>query len=162
VTATTAIQSVNAKANAAGSCRSLAIGDPPEQVNCPDLGSNDEAQIMRRDGMVGPGNPVQAKVERRPFSYSTLCPNLTSVALNDSLHRCQSYSGSRKILWLVKTLEGPKQLVSVFHIEPGAIVSYEIRHRPISLPHRTKFNSGDGPFAGELPRIIQEVFQQDA
>src|ERR1700685_3431682 len=85
-----------------------------------------------RDGMVGHGNPVQAKVERRPFSYSALRPNLTSVALNDSLHRCQSYSGSRKILWLVKTLEGPKQLVSVFHIEPGAIVSYEIRHRPIS------------------------------
>src|SRR3984893_1186225 len=104
---------------------------------------SDDVQSFRRRMLVGTDAPVQSKVERRPLSSLTLCPDPSSVAMNDALHRCQSDSGSWKLVLIVKTFEDAKELVGVFHVESSAIIAYEIRHLPIALRHRTKSMSDE-------------------
>ena len=79
------------------------------------------------------------------------------MAMNDPLDRRQSDSGSRKFVLGVKTLKGAEQLAGVIHVEPGAVVFYEIRRDPTILAHRAEFDAARGPVSGELPRIVQQV-----
>src|SRR5450631_2979095 len=52
-------------------------------------------------------------------------PDVAAVLVNHTLHRCQAYAYSLKVLAPVKPLENTEQLVDVPHIEADPVVADE-------------------------------------
>src|ERR1700722_20657534 len=86
------------------------------------LGLDNSVQSFQWLVLVRSGWAIQSKVERCPFSYRTLCPNLSGMAMNDALHGGQSAAGSRKLILRVKTLEAPEKFSSAPHLHHGLLL----------------------------------------
>ena len=69
--------------------------------------------------------PGNREIEGRALIDCTFCPHLASVTVNDALNRCKTYASTFKRIHMMQALKHTKQLIYVFHIKPGAVVSYE-------------------------------------
>src|SRR5215813_2725967 len=70
---------------------------------------------------------VEREVERRAVIDAALCPDLTTVAMQDALNARQANPGAGELGDGVQPLERNEQLVGERHVEPGAVVAHEER-----------------------------------
>ena len=84
------------------------------------------------------------------------------MAMDNSLHGCQSDPRPRKLIFHVETLEGAEKPVGVSHIESSAVVAYKVFSRFTGGVGDPNFYSGELYEAGKLPGIFHQVFQDDA
>jgi hypothetical protein len=83
------------------------------------------------------------------------------MAMNDSLDGGQANTRAFVILSGMQTLEGPKQLVYISHVEARAIVAHE-KGRAIVDLLRAEFDAGGVALAGEFPGIVEEILEGNA
>ena len=83
-----------------------------------------------------------------------------SVAIDDAPRSRQSDAHARKLALAVQPLEGAEQLVCVDHVEADPVVVHEQARFAVYLL-ASDLAGGMAVIAGELPRIADEVAQQD-
>src|SRR5205823_8618581 len=97
---------------------------------------------------------LQRKEKRGAAVGLGLGPDAPAVAVDDALHSRQAHSGAVIVLGPVQSLEHPKELVGVAHIEADAVVAHKVDGPPVLLapPH------GDArhvPAGGKLEGVGQ-------
>ena len=103
----------------------------------------------------------QGKVECRTFIHRALGPNSAPVAVNDSLHRGQTYARSWVLIAVMKTLKGAKKPVRVGWVETCAVVSNVVGVPSIRiLP--AKLDASGLTLRRKFPSVAEQVFQCDS
>ena len=87
-------------------------------------------------------NTVEVKEKRCSLAHRTFSPDATTVSMDNSLHRGQSYTGPGKLVVQVEALEGAEEPVGVSHIESTAVVAYKILSRLTGGIGNPELNSG--------------------
>ena len=83
------------------------------------------------------------------------------MAVDDALHGRQTNTGAREFGFRVQSLERSEQSLRESHVEARAIIAHEAGRRCLILLD-SELDPGAPGFAGELPGVVQEVFQGDA
>src|SRR3954467_11219355 len=73
----------------------------------------------------------QVDEERGSSIRRTLCPDATSMTLEDSVNGRQPEASARELAFGMEPLERSEKAVGVFHVEAGTIVTYLQHGTPI-------------------------------
>src|SRR5690348_17124239 len=75
---------------------------------------------------------ADSEIKRRAFFQLGFRPYAAAMLVNDALCCYQTNTGAFKIFASMQTLEDPKQLVCVFHVEADSVVAHEKDRRPLA------------------------------
>src|SRR3712207_1299611 len=67
------------------------------------------------------------EIERRSLPHRAFGPHPAAMAVDNAAYGGQADAPSFELRRRMQALEGAKQLVGVGHVEPGAVVAYEVR-----------------------------------
>src|SRR5262245_55530601 len=81
-----------------------------------------------------------------------VCPDASSVAVDDSLHDCKTQPRSFELIHGVTTLEDAEQLVRITHVEPNAVV-FNVKNILIVFDLRSCFDDGRVLVPSEFQRV---------
>src|SRR5438445_9608710 len=100
----------------------------------------------------------QGEVERRATIDGGLGPDPTAVPGDNAADGGQAHAGTLEFGRGVQTLEHPKQLVRVLHVEAGPVVPDQ--EDPLSVPSdRCEFDPGPRLVCGVLPTVAEQVLE---
>src|SRR5690606_30486277 len=100
----------------------------------------------------------QGKVEGCALVEPSLGPDATAVAFDDPPHAGQTDAGAFEFLHAVQTLEHPKQLRGVLHVEADAVVA-NVDHRFPFVTLGTDLDAGRRAVAAVLDGVADQVAQ---
>ena len=96
-----------------------------------------------------------------PLVGSGLGPDPSPVTMHDALDVCEAQTDSGEILRPVQALEDVEKLSRKCHVETDAVVADEEGALPAVRPG-PELDDRPFPPPGELPGVLEEVFQRGA
>ena len=86
-----------------------------------------------------------------------LCPNLSTMTIDDALHECKTDSGSGKFFLAMQPLENPEKFTVMPHVETGTVVFYIVDRLALRALLGADLKLADFPLFGEFQRVAEQV-----